>query len=80
MGAILAGGSVGDIVSFLGETSILTAAITELPLLDHIQTTLPYAGIIAGLSVILFIVIQVVIGFNRDSIIFLPIDFRNRHT
>ncbi|HEX7713769.1 MAG TPA: Na+/H+ antiporter NhaC family protein [Bacillota bacterium] len=62
MGAILAGGSVGDSVSFLGETPILTAAITELPLLDHIQTTLPYAGIIAGLAAILFIVSQLMIG------------------
>jgi len=61
MGAVLAGGSIGDNVSPLGETPVLTSAITELPILDHIQTTLPYAGIIVFISTILYIIIQVLI-------------------
>lgn len=61
MGAVLAGGSVGDNVSPLGETPVLTSAITEVPLLDHIQTTLPYAAIIFGLSILLFVAAQAII-------------------
>lgn len=62
MGAILAGGSVGDSISFLGETPILTAAIIELPLLDHIQTALPYAGIVATASAGLYLLCQAIMG------------------
>lgn len=61
MGAVLAGGSIGDNVSPLGETPVLTAAITEVPILDHVQTTFPYAVIVIVISTILFVLVQAII-------------------
>lgn len=61
MGAVLAGGSIGDNVSPLGETPVLTSAITNVPILDHVQTTLPYASIVIGISTILFVLMQAII-------------------
>ncbi len=60
MGAVMAGGSIGDNISPLGETPVLTSAITDVPILDHIQTSLPYAAIVVGLSTILYIVVQTI--------------------
>jgi Na+/H+ antiporter NhaC len=57
MGSVLAGGSIGDNASPLGETPILTAAITEVPLMKHIESTLPYALIVFGLSLVLYILV-----------------------
>ncbi|MHB1654691.1 MAG: Na+/H+ antiporter NhaC family protein [Desulfitobacteriaceae bacterium] len=62
VGAVLAGGSVGDTVSPLGETPILTASVTEVSIIDHVQTTLPYALAVIGLSTILYVVAQVWLG------------------
>lgn len=58
MGAVLAGGSIGDSVSPLGETPVLTAAITNVPIVDHVQTTLPYALIVILLSTLFFVFFQ----------------------
>ncbi len=58
MGAVLAGGSIGDNVSPLGETPVLTSAITDIPILEHVQTILPYAAIVITISTVLFIVMQ----------------------
>lgn len=58
IGAVLAGGSIGDNVSPLGETPILTSAITEVPILKHIQTSLPYALIVIAVSTVLYFVVQ----------------------
>lgn len=61
MGAVLAGGSIGDNVSPLGETPVLTSAITDVPILEHVQTTLPYAFIVIGISTLLFVIVQAVL-------------------
>lgn len=61
MGAILAGGSIGDNISPLGETPVLTAAITDVSIIDHVQTTLPYALIVVVLSALLFVLFQAVL-------------------
>jgi Na+/H+ antiporter NhaC len=61
MGAVLAGGSIGDNVSPLGETPVLTSAITDIPILELVQTTLPYAAIVIGISTILFISVQTIL-------------------
>lgn len=61
MGAVLAGGSIGDNVSPLGETPVLTAAITEISILEHVQTTLPYAITVIIISTILFVVTQAIL-------------------
>ncbi|KUO58434.1 MAG: hypothetical protein APF84_01710 [Gracilibacter sp. BRH_c7a] len=58
VGAVLAGGSVGDNVSPLGETPVLTSAISEVTVLDHVQTLLPYASIIIGISTVLYALSQ----------------------
>ena len=38
IGAVLAGGSLGDNTSPLGETAILSSTICEVPLMDHVNT------------------------------------------
>lgn len=61
VGAVLAGGSIGDNVSPLGETPVLTSAIADVPILDHVQTTLPYAAIVISISTVLFIAMQAIL-------------------
>ncbi len=43
VGAVLAGGSLGDNASPLGETAILSSTIAEVPLMKHVKTILPYS-------------------------------------
>ncbi len=56
IGAVLAGGAFGDNASPLGETAILSAAISDIPVMEHVRSELPFclAGVAA--SVILFLV------------------------
>ena len=56
IGAVLAGGSLGDNASPLGETAILTATITEIPVMEHVKSQLPYSLAGVGISAILFTV------------------------
>lgn len=63
MGAVLAGGSIGDNISPLGETPVLTSAVTGVPLLEHVQTTLPYGLIAAFIATILFVVAQAIMTY-----------------
>lgn len=42
IGAVLAGGSIGDNISPLGETPVLTATVTEIPITEHINYVLPF--------------------------------------
>jgi len=56
LGAVLAGGSVGDSVSPLGETPVLTATVTEISVVEHIRTILPYALIVIIVSVALYVI------------------------
>jgi len=42
VGAVLAGGSIGDNLSPLGETPVLTAAVMDIPLPSHVSYVLPY--------------------------------------
>ncbi|HHW39946.1 MAG TPA: Na+/H+ antiporter NhaC family protein [Syntrophomonadaceae bacterium] len=58
IGAVLAGGSIGDSVSPLGENPVLTATVTDVPIVEHMQTILPYAAIITVLCAILYVVAQ----------------------
>ncbi|MHB8063989.1 MAG: Na+/H+ antiporter NhaC family protein [Ruminiclostridium sp.] len=60
IGAVLAGGSLGDNASPLGETAILSSTISEVPLMEHIKSELPYCLIGVGISTILFIVFDIV--------------------
>ncbi|WP_297418197.1 Na+/H+ antiporter NhaC family protein [Clostridium sp.] len=56
VGAVLAGGSLGDNASPLGETAILSSTIAEVPLMKHVKTILPYSIASIVISAILFII------------------------
>ncbi|MZK51106.1 Na+/H+ antiporter NhaC family protein [Clostridium beijerinckii] len=57
VGAVLAGGSLGDNASPLGETAILSSTIAEVPLMKHVKTILPYSIISIIISSILFLLL-----------------------
>lgn len=56
IGAVLAGGSLGDNASPLGETAILSSTISDVPLMEHVKSELPYCLVGVGISTILFVV------------------------
>ena len=56
IGAVLAGGSLGDNTSPLGETAILSSTISGIPLLEHVKSELPYCFVGVGISTVLFII------------------------
>lgn len=55
IGAVLAGGSLGDNASPLGETAVLSSTIAEVPLMKHVRTILPYSIISIIIAAVLFI-------------------------
>ena len=61
VGAVLAGGSLGDNVSPLGETAILSSTISEIPLMEHIKSQLPYSLTGVAVSAVLFLVFALVL-------------------
>lgn len=56
VGAVLAGGSLGDNASPLGETAVLSATISEIPIMEHVKSQLPLSLTGVGVSAILFVV------------------------
>jgi Na+/H+ antiporter NhaC len=56
LGAILSGGVFGDHASPLSDTSIISSMASASDHVDHINTQLPYAGVVALASVLLFLV------------------------
>lgn len=56
IGAVLAGGSLGNNASPLGETAILSSTIAEVPLMKHVKTILPYSIVAIIISSVLFII------------------------
>jgi Na+/H+ antiporter NhaC len=55
IGAVLAGGSLGDNASPLGETAILSATISDLPVIEHVKSELPFCLAGIGISTALFV-------------------------
>lgn len=55
IGSVLAGGSLGDNASPLGETAILSSTIAEVPLMSHVKSMLPYSITAIIISSILFV-------------------------
>ena len=55
IGAVLAGGALGDNASPLGETAILSATISDLPVIEHVKSELPFCLIGIGISTALFV-------------------------
>lgn len=60
VGAVLAGGSLGDNASPLGETAIISATISEIPIIDHVKSQLPYSLAGVGISAVLFVLAAVI--------------------
>lgn len=56
VGAVLAGGSLGDNASPLGETAILSSTVAEVPLMKHVKTMLPYSIASIIIAAILFVI------------------------
>ncbi|MGL4561119.1 MAG: Na+/H+ antiporter NhaC family protein [Brevinema sp.] len=51
-GAVLSGAIVGDHCSPISDTTILSSSGAECPLIDHVDTQLPYAMLVSGISIL----------------------------
>lgn len=60
IGAVLAGGALGDNISPLGETAILSSTIAEIPLMEHVKSQLPYSIVGIIVSSVLFVIFAVI--------------------
>lgn len=60
IGAVLAGGALGDNASPMGETAILTATISDISVIEHVKSELPYCLIGIGISAILFVIFSMI--------------------
>lgn len=56
VGSVLAGGSIGDSISPLGEEPILVASIMDIPLTRHINYATPYGMVSALLSALGYLI------------------------
>lgn len=63
IGAVLAGGSLGDNTSPLGETAILSSTISDVPLIEHVKSELPYCFIGVGISTILYAIAALLFNY-----------------
>jgi Na+/H+ antiporter NhaC len=55
IGAVLAGGALGDNASPLGETALLSATVSDIPVMEHVKSELPFCLIGVGISALLFV-------------------------
>lgn len=55
VGAVFASGAFGDFSSPLGETTVTTAAVMDIPVVDYAKAKLPSALAAAGIATALFI-------------------------
>jgi len=58
-GACIGGGVFGDNCSPLSDTSILTGMVTEIQVVDHVKTQLPYALVAASFTIAAYLVIGI---------------------
>ncbi|MBT8401139.1 MAG: sodium:proton antiporter [Rhodothermia bacterium] len=56
LGAVLSGGVFGDLASPLSDTSIISSMSAACDHVDHVNTQLPYASLLAALSAVGFLV------------------------
>ncbi len=56
LGAVLAGGVYGDHASPLSDTSIISSMASACDHVDHINSQLPYTLVVAGISIVAFLV------------------------
>ena len=59
-GACIGGGVFGDNCSPISDTSILTGMISEVKVIEHVRTQIPYALVTASASILLYIVFGLV--------------------
>jgi tetracycline resistance efflux pump len=57
LGALLSGGIYGDHASPLSDTSIISSMSAACDHVDHVNTQLPYTALLAGISLVLFLVV-----------------------
>lgn len=57
IGAVLAGGALGDNASPLGETTNLSATISDISVIEHAKSELPFSIIGVVISTLLFIIV-----------------------
>lgn len=57
VGAVLAGGSIGDNLSPLGETPVLTSAVMDIPVTSHVSYVLPYGLVAIGITTLLYVAV-----------------------
>lgn len=57
VGAVLAGGSIGDNLSPLGETPVLTSAVMDIPVTGHVSYVLPYGLVAIGIATLLYVAV-----------------------
>lgn len=57
IGAVLAGGSIGDNLSPLGETPVLTSTLMDIPVMDHVKYNLPYGLVAVVFAALLYLIL-----------------------
>jgi tetracycline resistance efflux pump len=67
--ACLAGAVCGDHISPISDTTVMASAGANVSHIVHVNTQLPYALTVAGISFVMFIVA----GFVRNAVVCLPI-------
>ena len=56
VGAVLAGGSIGDNLSPLGETPVTTSSLMGVPITEHIKYALPFGLVVIVTSALLYVI------------------------
>lgn len=67
--AILAGSVYGDHVSPISDTTIMASSGAQCNHIDHVRTQLPYATIVAGISLVAYIVAGIVVSLGTDYLV-----------
>ena len=67
--ACLAGAVAGDHCSPISDTTVMASAGADMPLVDHVNTQLPYVMSVAAVSFVMF----ALAGFVQNALICLPI-------
>lgn len=57
VGAVFAAGSFGDFTSPLGETTVTSASVFDLPVVDYARAKLPSSLTAVGISTVLFVIV-----------------------
>ncbi len=60
--AILAGSVFGDHISPISDTTILSSSGAQCNHIDHVKTQMPYAGVVAAITLLSYIILGVVTG------------------